>query len=238
MANHYFRFKQFVINQEHCGMKVGTDGVLLGAWCNVTGCKRVLDIGTGTGLIALMVAQRNQEASVHAIEIDEDAFIQASGNFAHSPWGDRISAIKASFQEYVSQTTDRFDLIVSNPPYFENSLKSKGDKRTQARHTDSLPFETLIEGAAALLSPHGIISLVYPVDADERILALAQKADLYPVRRLLIKGNAALSVKRVLTEFSFEPSATTQEELLVVEVDRYVYSDDYKKLTGDFYLKM
>ncbi|MEG1616956.1 MAG: methyltransferase [Bacteroidales bacterium] len=239
MANHYFRFKQFEINQEHCAMKVGTDGVLLGAWCDVSNASRILDIGTGTGLISLMIAQRNATAQIDAVEIDEDAFKQASFNFAASPWSCRLHPIKCSFTDFEFRKEQKYDLIVSNPPYFEDSLKADCKKRTMARHTDSLSFDSLIQGASALLAENGILSLVYPVDADVRINALASGNGLVCVRKTWVKGNPASPVKRVLAEFVHSSQETAlKEEELVVEVDRHVYTSEYTRLTRDFYLKM
>ena len=169
MRNQFFKFKQFSVNQDNCAMKVGTDGVLLGAWCDVESAKMVLDIGTGTGLIALMIAQRTDCALIDAVEIDKSAYVQASGNFKDSRWCGRIGVFNLDFKQYVDECNTKYDLIVSNPPYFENSLKSSNLERTMARHTDSLSFDELLHGASMLLSESGIISLIVPNGVDNRL---------------------------------------------------------------------
>lgn len=246
MANNFFRFKQFTVFQDKCGMKVGTDGVLLGAWCQVADRKRVLDIGTGTGLIALMIAQRNETAQIDALEIDSEAHLQAQINFEASPWKERLNPLLGSFVDYKVEPEHRYDLIVSNPPYFENSLKANCDKRSQARHTDTLPFDELIAGAAQLLTEKGLLSLVYPVEANEKIQQLALTNGLICVRQVLVKGNPLAAVKRVLAEFTFAAedvdksivSSAPETSELIVEMERHQYSDTYIALTRAFYLKM
>jgi tRNA1Val (adenine37-N6)-methyltransferase len=253
MANPYFRFKQFAVWHDRCAMKVGTDGVLLGAWCGCEGRKRILDVGTGTGLIALMTAQRNPEARIDAVEIDADAAGQAAVNFAESPWAKRLNVILADFGTFAAERDcgEGYDLIVSNPPYFERSLKAKGEQRTMARHTDSLPLERLIAGASRLLTADGVLALVYPIDADARIRALAAEAGLRPKRRVEVRGTPEAAPKRVLAEFRRATSeaaaagvsttfASSREQSgeLVVELARHVYSPEYIALTRDFYLKM
>ncbi|MGL4293983.1 MAG: tRNA1(Val) (adenine(37)-N6)-methyltransferase [Bacteroidales bacterium] len=245
MSNSYFQFKQFTVHQEKCAMKVGTDGVLLGAWCDVTNKKRVLDIGTGTGLIALMIAQRNQDAMIEALDIDTEACLQAAENFISSPWKDRLSVLHADFTKFASSASDRYDLIVSNPPYFENSLKNNCNKRTQARHTDTLPFETLIGSARSLLQPDGCLALVYPSIANERILSLACQNNLICVRQTKIKGSANALPKRYLAEFRISNennSNSSQSPLtpneLIVEHERHQYTAEFIALTRSFYLKI
>jgi tRNA1Val (adenine37-N6)-methyltransferase len=232
-------------------MKVGTDGVLLGAWCDCEGRRRILDVGAGTGLIALMTAQRNSTARIDAVEIDPDAARQASVNFAQSPWADRLHVILSDFSAFVGQgnkgeACEPYDLIVSNPPYFERSLKAKGEQRTMARHTDTLPFETLIAGASRLLSPIGVLAMVYPIDADERIRALAAESGLHVLRRVEVRGTPEAAPKRVLAEYCRMSTETmtgfaSHTELsteLVVELARHIYSPEYIALTREFYLKM
>lgn len=162
-----FQFKEFGIRQEQCGMKVGTDGVLLGAWA--WGGRRILDIGTGTGLIALMMAQRFGTAQVDAIDVDEDACRQASENIAASPFADRVSVACARLQDY-NVGDALYDAIVSNPPFFLETLKSPDPQRAMARHADSLPFADLFAGVARLLSETGVFSVVVPVEAAESLM--------------------------------------------------------------------
>lgn len=240
MSNKFFQFKQFTVYQGLCAMKVGTDGVLLGSWCQVSGKQRVLDIGTGTGLIALMIAQRNSEAVIDAIELDQDAFRQAEENFRESPWSHRLTPIFGSFTDYETGGSPKYDLLVSNPPYFENSLKADCAKRSQARHTDTLPFEALLDKASDLLSDGGVLALVYPSDADERICGLAGPRGFTCIRKTFVRGNSGAPVKRVLVEFEYNSrgGAAFLENELIVEVERHRYTNDYIELTKDFYLKM
>lgn len=183
MANPYFRFKKFTVYHDKCAMKVGTDAVLLGAWADTSFCRNILDIGTGTGIIALMLAQRSQ-ATVEAIDIDKEACVQATENAAASPYTERIKVVHASCADFAaSNQQKRYDLIVSNPPYFINSLKCPDNKRTVARHTDTLLLSDLIREAQTLLSPSGRIALVLPYERLEEVKALASANHLYICRR-------------------------------------------------------
>ena len=239
MANQYFQFRQFRINQDKCGMKVGTDGVLLGAWCEVDGHKRILDVGTGTGLIALMLAQRNQSARIDAVELDRNACIQAADNFVNSPWRERLHLIEAEFSLFATQSVNSsYDLIVSNPPYFENSLKANGCQRTQARHTDTLSFESLIQGASHLLSENGILALIYPVAANPRITSIASEQGFQLLRQTSVKGTPSAPEKRFLSEFvKSDTPVSANITQLIIELERHRYSEDFKLLTDPFYLK-
>lgn len=234
MSNTYFQFKQFRVEQEKCAMKVGTDGVLLGAWADVSAASRILDIGAGTGLIALMLAQRQPNASVTAIEIDEAASSQANENFQASPWSERMTCLPISLQEFLKKQDQRFDLIVSNPPYFVNSLKNPDKQRSQARHTDSLSFEELMQ-AATLLTENGRFAVVLPAQSEAEIFAAAQKNNLHCTHKteVLPKSNAA--PKRILLEFQKE-ATTFRQDQLTIEMDRHVYTPEFKKMTEDFYL--
>lgn len=173
-----FRFKQFTVFQQHCAMKVGTDGVLLGAWANVARKNHILDIGTGTGLIALMLAQRNEEAQIKAIDIDKQCILQAHLNVHSSPFANRINVEKESFQEYAVKTNARYDLIVSNPPYFQNALKSPCQSRNQARHNDTLSFFEIISQGTSILNEDGRIVLILPHEFKQQLLDYASKAHL------------------------------------------------------------
>lgn len=239
MSNHFFNFKKFKIDQQNCAMKVGTDGVLLGSWCNVNDINRVLDIGTGTGLISLMIAQRNSNVIIDSIEIDEKTFIQAKINIENSPWKERINVINISFQEF--NTSYKYDLIVSNPPFFENSVKNNCDRRSLARHTDSLPFETLIENSVPFLNPNGILAIIYPYLSDDKITSLANNNNLQVFRKTIVKGNAESNPIRILAEFKLINSNASDiiiPETLIIEHSRHNYTKDYITLTKDFYLKM
>jgi len=239
MANTYFQFKQFKINQEDSAMKVGTDGVLLGAWANIDCANSFLDIGTGTGLIAIMLAQRTIDSSnIDAVEIDSSSYQQAVNNFSDCPWSDRIKAIHTSFQDFASPKTKKYDLIVSNPPYFINSLKAKGESRTQARHADGLPFEDLIEGAKNLLNPEGKFSVILPVAEGDYFIRLARIAGFSLSKRVEVLPNPGKPTKRLLIELTLANSDTVETQLCVENGQRHVYSPEYIELCKDFYLKM
>ncbi len=230
-----FRFKQFAVVNDRTAMKVGTDGVLLGAWCPVEGARHVLDVGTGCGVIALMIAQRNASAVLDAIDIDHDAIEEATLNFKASPWGERLTAIEGDFNEL--QTAERYDLIVSNPPYFTNGVLPTGDARTQARHTGTLSYRQLIEGASRLLSDDGTLALITPTDAEQDIIEAATFASL-PVRRLtrVIPVEDA-APKRTMWLLSRRDMAYCEDTLTIAHRDG-TFTSDYIALTGAFYLKM
>lgn len=230
-----FRFKRFAVLNDRTAMKVGTDGVLLGAWCPVEGMTRVLDVGTGCGVIALMVAQRNDKAQIHAIDIDHDAIEEAKVNFANSPWSDRL---KADVQDFNTlQAGDKWDLIVSNPPYFTNGVLPTGNARTLARHTHSLTYRQLIEGASRHLSKNGTLALVSPVEAEGEIIVASAFASL-PVKRItrVIPVENA-TPKRILWQLSRRDESYLEDTLTIAHGDG-AFTREYIDLTGDFYLKM
>lgn len=238
MANTYFEFKQFKIEQSGSAMKVGTDGVLLGAWTDVSSAKSILDIGTGSGLIAIMLAQRtNSHVNIDAIEIEGLAYQQAVDNFENCKWKSRINAYHTSFQEFVKVKAKKYGAIVSNPPFFVNGLKAKEDSRTKARHADHLPFEELIEGAKKLLNPNGTLSVVLPVEEGEYFLRLARLNGFYLSRKCSVLPNPGKPVKRFLMEFSLQKCETIKTELIVENGQRHVYSPGYIELTKEFYMK-
>ncbi|HPS13461.1 MAG TPA: methyltransferase, partial [Prolixibacteraceae bacterium] len=213
-GNNHFHFKQFTIHQENAAMKVGTDGVLLGAWAGVENIRSVLDIGTGTGLIALMMAQRC-EAEITAIEMDENGCRDAEMNIRNSPWEKRIVVLHTSFQEFLKTNTLKFDCVVCNPPFFSNSIKAKTENRTIARHNDQLPFETLIEGVSQILSNDGFFSVVLPVSAEREFRFLAANVRLFPARILRVKPKPSKPASRVLMEFRFEAASISEKELTI-----------------------
>ena len=226
-----FRFKQFAVEQDDVAMKVGTDGVLLGAWADCSNVNRVLDIGTGTGLIALMIAQRGEAQEVVGIDIDDSAAACAAQNFASSPWSVILKSVKSSAQEYVDE---KFDLILSNPPYFVDSLLCPDSKRTTARHTTDLTFEELDNAVCRLLDRRGRFAMILPVEQMESYIAmtklhLVRRCDVYPV-----VGGA---VKRVMAEFAFEPAELVVESIAIEKGRRGDYCEQYVALTKDFYLK-
>ena len=235
--NTYFQFKQFRIIQERSAMKVGMDGVLLGAWANASGAKRILDIGTGTGLIALMMAQKNHAAQIDTIEIEPEAFREAIENTQQSPWNDRIHCEMISFQEFAEQTIWKYDLIVSNPPFFANGLKTPLESRTKARHSDSLPLRVLVSGAAGLLSSNGRIALILPVEYLQEIQQLACSSQLYVSRLCRVKPNPQKPDFRILMELTRIECFIKEENLMIEFEKHHDYTPEYKELTKDFYLK-
>ena len=229
-----FRFKQFSVLNDRTAMKVGTDGVLLGAWCPFEGAQRVLDVGTGCGVIALMIAQRNGDAVIEGIDIDRDAIEEAAINFANSPWSERLTATMADFNALPGSYP--YDLIVSNPPYFTDSLLPPDMSRTLARHTRTLTYRQLIEGASRLLSAAGNLALITPTDAEGDIVEAATFASL-PVRRLThvipVEGAA---LKRTLWLLSRRAMPYREDTLTIAHSDGS-FTSDYIALTGAFYLK-
>lgn len=238
MANPYFRFKKFTVYHDKCAMKVGTDAVLLGAWADTSFCRNILDIGTGTGIIALMLAQRSQ-ATVEAIDIDKEACVQATENAAASPYTERIKVVHASCADFAaSNQQKRYDLIVSNPPYFINSLKCPDNKRTVARHTDTLLLSDLIREAQTLLSPCGQIALVLPYERLEEVKALASANHLYICRQTDVIPTPGAAPKRLLVELSTTEENIKNRDTLTIEEARHQYTPEYIALTKEFYLKM
>jgi len=236
-----FKFKEFCIEQDQCAMKIGTDGVLLGAWVKPEiEPLNALDIGTGTGLISLMLAQRFPNTQIEALEIDEAAFEQAVDNFENSPWGDRLFCYHASFQEYFQEVNDeKYDLIISNPPFFNATQKSPNKQRNTARFEDALPFEHLLHGASKLLNDNGLFALILPYEQEQHVLKMAEQMHLKPSRITRVKGNSTTSIKRSLLELQFAiPNNETKINELTLEKERHIYTDEYLKLVTDFYLNL
>ncbi|MGK7923162.1 MAG: tRNA1(Val) (adenine(37)-N6)-methyltransferase [Trichodesmium sp.] len=239
MGGNQFRFKQFTILQDRCAMKVGTDGTLLGTWVDVSGAAKILDIGTGTGLIALMLAQRslNQSGTViDAVEIDRNSYLQARENVERSPWSDRVNIENYSIQKYADICQKRYDLIVSNPPFFENAYKAANQARNVARHTDFLSQVDLLQAAIKLLSQTGKLAVIYPVEQAESFQAKAEYLGLFCQRKLYIKPMPEIPTKRILMELS-KNQLTCQENTLTIEAKQYVYTPEFISLIKDFYLK-
>ena len=236
MSNPYFQFKQFTVWHDKCAMKVGTDGVLLGAWASVGNAHRILDIGTGTGLVALMLAQRSlPDANIVALEIDEAAAGQARENVARSSWKERIEVVQVDFKKY--QSSAKFDVIVSNPPYFIDSLGCPDQQRNSARHNDSLTYEDLLAGVAGLLAEDGTFTIVIPADVADRVKMIASAKRMQAVRQLNVITKPGGIPRRTLITFSFANQKCIVEELLT-EVARHQYSKEYVALTREYYLNM
>jgi tRNA1Val (adenine37-N6)-methyltransferase len=237
MSNPYFSFKQFTVYHDRCAMKVGIDGVLLGIWCDLRDSKHILDIGTGTGLIALILAQRSA-STVDAIDIDAGAIIQATENVQRSPWANRIALREISLQEFTSSTDQLYDLIVSNPPYFVNSLKAPTPDRNTARHTDSLTHEELILNAKLLLQPTGRICIILPVIEAILCRDFALVNGLYCTREVQVIPNPNAAPKRTLLEFCLQPHPKEVSEIEIETDERHQYSEEFSLLAKDFYLKL
>jgi tRNA1Val (adenine37-N6)-methyltransferase len=219
-------------------MKVGTDGVLLGAWASLDHHPNsILDIGTGTGLIALMLAQRSDAATIDALEIDEAAYEQCVDNFEASPWGDRLFCYHAGLDEFIDDMEYQYDLIISNPPFYSEDVTSGNDARDVARQNQSLPFEELIEGVSLLLSPEGVFSTIVPYKEEQRFIALAAETGLYAQYITRVKGNPSSVIKRSLLQFTFNKNEVLKDEL-TIEMERHQYTPEYIALTKAFYLKM
>ena len=216
-------------------MKVGTDGVLIGAWTACNKATNILDIGCGTGLISLMLAQRNDAAVITGIEIEENAFLQSQDNFKNSKWSQRLSIIHTSLQVYQSNT--KFDLIVSNPPFFTDSTQANNQYRKFARSTNSLNFKELISKSKTLLSENGIFSVIIPFPRKEEFISMALENNLHLRRICNVKGTSNSPVKRVLMQFN-KSQNTILEENLILEKERHNYTNKYIDLCKDFYLKM
>lgn len=236
MSSTSFAFKQFTINQDLCAMKVGTDAVLLGAWVLPNGSQNILDIGTGTGIIALMIAQKSS-ANIIAIDIDENAVIQAKQNVLESKFANQINVQLSSFQTFANSATIKFNLIVTNPPYFEQSYKSSDEQRSQARHADVLPFEELLDGVKKILDIKGKFCLILPRIEAEKFTLLAEKKGFQLSKLLRVKSRADKDLaKRHIMQFEFKATEFSENTLIIEDGDRHQYTPDYIALTKDYYL--
>ena len=235
MANNYFSFKQFTIYQDKSAFKVGTDGVLVGAFANITGVEKILEIGTGTGLIAIMLAQRC-EAEIIAIEPDYESYIQAFDNVRLCKWSSRIKVEHTDLQNYYPDKR-KFDLIVTNPPYFTDSLKNPDSRKSAARHNDSLTSEELLVGVSRLLDDNGHLQLIMPYVEGTVFIAEAQKYGLYCNNILKIKPLPTAEIRRLILSFSRERLKVIEKFLAIEHGKRHEFTEEYINLTKDFYLR-
>jgi len=236
-----FQFKEFKVHQDKTAMKIGTDGVLLGAWCGLENFPdSILDIGSGTGVIALMMAQRSDAMTIDAIEIDENAYEQTVENFENSDWADRLYCYHAAFQDFakeIAEEEETYDCIVSNPPFYTDEFESEDKARNTARFTSSLSFAELIFGVVKILSKNGVFSLILPFKEEQLFIEIATKYNLFVNRICRVQGNSSTAIKRSLLEFSFHQTEI-EEEHLIIETSRHQYTQEYINLTKDYYIKM
>ena len=236
-SNKSFNFKQFSMNQDNCAMKIGTDGVLLGAWSDVKEANNILDIGTGTGVIAIMLGQRNTHATIHGIEVDELATQQAKENMASAPWSERLNAFLISIQQYALITDRKYDLIVSNPPFFTGGTLSSNQDKTNVRHTVKLPHGELLEAVRALLTDEGRFCVILPLIEGLRFQELAESYHLYCTKRTdVIPVLEKKATERLLLQFEKTRKPIEINTLVIQKASiRHNYTDEYIQLTKDFY---
>ena len=234
MSNSYFSFKQFTIQQDKAAFKVGTDGVLLGAVADVEGTNRILDIGSGTGLIAIMAAQRSN-AEIIALEPDYESYIQCRENISLCPWKERIKAENMSLQEY--KTSGLFDLIVSNPPYFMGSLKNPDPRKSSSRHNDSLSGNELLTGASRLMAKGGRLQVIMPYVEGNIFIAEANEYGFFCNNILKIRPLPNSEIRRLILTFSRQRLKTTEKVLTIEHGKRHEFTEEYINFTKEFYLK-
>ena len=240
MSKKPFKFKEFIVQQDKTAMKIGTDAVLLGAWCESYYPNTILDIGAGTGIITLQLVQRFDAETIDAVEVDENAYEQTVENFEQSIWADRLYCYHASFNEFAEEIfkeEETYDLIVSNPPFYVDDFETENESRNKARFTSSLSFGELITGVSKILSEKGTFAVIIPFKETENFVALAKAESLYLNIICKVKGNPNSEVKRSLLQFSFDKKELEQSTL-TIEIERHQYTKEYIELTKDFYLKM
>lgn len=239
MSSESFQFKQFEVQQDQCPMKIGTDGVLLGAWANTEAVSSVLDIGTGSGVIAIMLAQRASEASITAIEIDDKSSAQAEVNMSKSPFASRLNLMNCSIQDFAHKSEDKFDLIVCNPPFFSGGTFSNNQERNNVRHTIKLPNGDLLRSAKTLLNKGGKFCVILPYIEGLRFKEMAHTYGLHVCKMTSVKGKIGKPVERLLLEFTETEQENILEDELILQIgERHEYSEEYVNLTKEFYLKM
>ncbi len=236
MNDNVFQFKQFKVSQEKSAMKVNTDSILLSSWVKVSGCKRILDIGTGTGLIALMMAQRNAEASIEAVEIDRDAYEEAMSNFANSKWSSRLTAFHTPIQDF--DGVGEYDLIICNPPFFTGGTLSENQNRNSVRHTLKLPNNELLTSARKHMNINGLFAVVLPYLEGLRFIEMAKKHGFYLHRKTEVLPRVGKPIERLLIELGRTKCAQSNTSTITIYADQNTqkYSKEYIQLTQDFYL--
>ena len=236
MANDFFKFKQFTIHQEHAAFRITTDSVLLGAWADLDGVQHILDVGTGTGILSLMAAQRC-DASVVALEPDRNSFMQAGLNITVSPWSERITLFNRTLHEFSGETTYLFDTIITNPPFFNATLPNPDARKAATRHSLTLTHDALLEASLQLLAPAGTLQLVLPVNEAIQFAALARASGLQCWRKLSVRPMPELPPARMLMTLGRLERGCEESVIVIEKGGRHVYSDEYVSLTKDFYLK-
>ena len=231
MRRDYFDFKQFSVANKLSAMPISTDSVLIGAWCSVEGSGRAVDVGTGTGVIALMLAQRNPELTIDAVDIDQNSVIEASGNFDRSPWSNRLNVKLADFNEWQG----KYDLIVTNPPYFIDGIYSSNESRAQARHTQTLTYQQLIEHGSDLLNDSGRLAFITPYDLRAKVVELVTFSRLNISRICEVTSVEGKPPKRIMWELTVVKSPLVREKLVLRDVNGNV-TNVYRSLCYDFYL--
>ena len=236
MPSQSFVFKKFTVLQDKCAHKVGTDAVLIGAWVQVSKARTILDIGTGTGIIALMMAQ-NSIARIDALDIEHSSFSQANENVKNSPWSERINVHHTSLQDYIKDCKKKYDVIVTNPPYFVDSFKAPDEERSHARHNDMLPFTDIIEGVKKIMEKEGKFYIILPTKEALHFKTLAKKKGLHLLKLVRVKTKSINETeKRHIMKFSFNKGKTEEEIISIEKEGRHDYTEEYKALTNDFYL--
>ena len=239
--NKPFYFKEFTIDQDKTAMKVGTDAVLLGAWCSLETCPdTILDVGSGTGLVSLMLAQRSDAETIDAVEIDPNAYEQSVANFEKSDWSDRLFCYHCSYQDFseeMKEEDEEYDLIISNPPFYNDNFETNDTSRNTARFTSALSFKELLESTSKILSDSGVFTIIIPFKEEVTFVSLAGKYKLFLNRVCRVRGTDNSETKRSMLEFSFHLKEL-EETTIVIEKGRHEYTKEYVSLTKDFYLNM
>lgn len=234
-----FQFKQFTVQQDKCAMKIGTDGVLLGAWSQLNNPFSILDIGAGTGIIALQMAQRSCAEVIDALEIEGYAYEQAVDNFEASDWSDRLFCYHASLEEFTKEIEDTYDFIISNPPFYTSTYKPDTieENRAMARHSESMSYELLLKSTSQLLEQNGSCAFIIPFEEEDFFLEIASNNSLFPNRITRVRGTSTSPIKRSLLQLSFQEKTVEIDEL-TIEIERHVYTEKYINIVKEFYLKI